>query len=137
MNNIIKNKKRFLIFDLNSVFSRTIDVDMKKEINIKEITKDNLKLGVMPIIDAMGLLEEKTKVVYNIEADLIGTPSIISLIEGTIQAVLKYKNKESGRYLIIIFDDRNISNSKLAQFQEEGKSKDIDIVVINNYSTVE
>lgn len=128
MYNFIKDKSRFLIFDVNSRFISCIPEEKMKEITIRNVNAENFG---MPIIDALELLEETTKVIYNIETQLIGIPGIINLIDSLIDEIIKIKNENSGNYAIIVLNNRNFNKKKINQLKEKGKNKDIDIVLID------
>ena len=128
MYNFIKDKSRFLIFDVNSRFISCIPEEKMKEIIIRNVNAENFGI---PIIDALELLEETTKVIYNIDTQLIGVPGIIKLIDSLIDEIIKIKNENSGSYVIIVLNNRNFNKEKIEQLKEKGKNKDIDIVAID------
>ncbi len=128
MYNFIKDKSRFLIFDVNSRFISCIPEEKMKEIIIRNVNAENFGI---PIIDALELLEETTKVIYNIDTQLIGVPGIINLIDSLIDEIIKIKNENSGSYVIIVLNNRNFNKEKIEQLKEKGKNKDIDIVAID------
>lgn len=127
MNKYIKDKERFLVFDINGQFYDSLNTEECNQIQVRKVGKEQIKGWF--VIDAINLLEEDIKVVYDIDKEVAEIESIFNLIIGTLKEVIKAKNTNSGKYTIII-NGINIDKCELEHLKDEGIKKDIEIIKI-------
>jgi hypothetical protein len=121
----IKEKHRFLVFDVGGIFLETVSTELIKEIEVRNIPT----VGFFDI-DVLEILEGNRKVVCNIPPELVGTDLIASVIQHRIEDAIKYKGIDSGNFTIAIVGN-NISQENLLKYRNEASNLDISIIAIS------